>query len=86
LHDHGDECHAKRMDSTDSRTMTKVSFRLPLGALERLRGVAAVKRVHVAHLLADAIEAHVKALGGPFTTSEPVPRGRPPRGSAERCS
>jgi hypothetical protein len=86
LRGHESECHAICMETdhvteADSRRrMTRRCFRMPADTLERLRGASSATGTHLVHLLTDAIENHVRSLGGPFDqVTGQLPMGRPKR-------
>lgn len=73
-------------DSRAPRQMTRRSYRLPIDTLERLRAASSATGIHLAYLLEDAIEAHVRSLGGPFDVSpDGRPFGPPPKAKRRRA-
>jgi hypothetical protein len=51
---------------TDSRRMTRRSFRLPLDTIQLARAAAHATGTSLVDLLSDALVSHVAKLGGPF--------------------
>jgi hypothetical protein len=71
-------------ESEAGRRMTRRSFRMPDDTLEMLRGASRATGTHLVHLLTDAIENHVRALGGPFDqVTGQLPVGRPKKRRAD---
>jgi len=64
------------------RPIKRQTFVVPVDTVERLRAASFATGTRLGHLVEDAIEAHILALGGPFppVDGEPLPIGQPKTG------